>query len=188
MLISNTHKFIFVHIWKAGGTSVRKSLSNYTNNDKTQIPKHASLKEIINYIGNENFSKYFSFSFVRNPWDIQVSNYFYIRQRPEHYAYEWMSKFECFDEYIEWRVSEERILQFDMICDSSEKIAVNFVGKFEKLNEDFRIICNKIGVNAKLPHTNRSTHQNYRKYYTPFSKKLIEVAYEKDIEHFGYKY
>lgn len=188
MLLSNTHKFIFIHIWKAGGTSIRHSLSNFADGNNSLVKKHASAQEIANHVGNEVFRKYFTFSFVRNPWDIQVSNFFYIRQRPDHYAYSWMAKFGCFDEYIEWRVSEERILQLSMLCDPSGNVAVDFVGRFENFEHDFGTVCKNIGVNVKLSFRNKSLHPQYRECYTPFSRRLVEDAYEKDIEYFGYEF
>lgn len=47
--------------------------------------------------------------------------------------------------------------QCDFICDSSGKQIVDFVGKYENLQEDFNYVCNQIGISPiKLPHINRS--------------------------------
>ncbi len=46
------------------------------------------------------------------------------------------------------------------------RLIVDYVGRFEQIDKDFRNICNKIGVPyTKLPMTNKTTHTDYRKYY-----------------------
>ena len=66
---------------------------------------------------------------------------------------------------------------------------LDFVGKFENLQKDFNVACEKIGIPAcTLPITNIANHKPYQEYYDDESRKVIEGEYNGDIEEFGYSY
>jgi sulfotransferase famil protein len=66
-MISDRHKFIFVHIQKTGGTSIEKVFEPLA--DLRDVPfKHASAAHYRESFPDQ-FDSYFKFSFVRNPWD-----------------------------------------------------------------------------------------------------------------------
>ena len=94
-----------------------------------------------------------------------------------------------FDEFIRLKCSIPHSLQKDFIySDSGEKL-VDFVARFETLDEDFDIICKKIGIKSlKLPHLNVSDRDHYRKYYTQETQELVQEFYKEDIELFGYSF
>ena len=103
MIISDKKKFIFIHIYKTGGTSIRRCLEKYdssynffhfikskfTENSvlrPTLTHKHSDAKTIRKTIGAEIYDNYFSFCFVRNPWEWQVSLYnFILRSKRNHH-------------------------------------------------------------------------------------------------------
>ena len=73
MLLSRSHKFIFVHIAKTAGSSIEYALKQYSdvtielrNNDTWQEGKHLSIKEIEGKF-SLNLDSYFKFTIVRHP-------------------------------------------------------------------------------------------------------------------------
>lgn len=90
MLISNSKKIIFLHTWKTGGTSIKKALNSFRDktspfNDNNHF-KHITAVKLREYLVDKNiFDQYFKFLFIRNPWDVQVSYYFYVMQKKKSF-------------------------------------------------------------------------------------------------------
>lgn len=64
----------------------------------------------------------------------------------------------------------------------------DFVGRFERLNEDFQVVCERLGIQAQLPHVNASKHRHYTTYYDDYRRDLVAHHFKHDIERFGYRF
>jgi hypothetical protein len=108
--------------------------------------------------------------------------------------------------------------QHNFLFDKEENLLVDFVGKFERLQEDFNKVCKRLGISkSTLPHINKSFDFNtkvsrrlikilskilflssktrhppisksYKEYYDNESKEFVSELYRKDIESFGYRF
>ena len=207
MLISYHKKFLFVHIFKTAGTSITDSLArfcyrpdstrpsnwmaffstNWTKIHRKPIKKHATATEIRDSLDREIFNSVFKFTFVRNPWDWQVSLYHYILENPENHGYEETMKMGSFRNFV---FSREKLsfTQTGCLVDESGNLLVDFVGKFENLDQDFQSICHKVGISASLPHINKSKRTDYQDYYDAETRDLTARLYAEDIERFGYTF
>jgi len=208
MLISHSHKFIFVHIYKVAGMSIRSALDEYASKPDIlnrlfyklglkiaspfqpcrMFPFHSRAELLKQGLPVEIYDTYYKFAFVRNPWDWQVSLYHFMLKDPTHFQYELIKSMSSFGDYIDWRVAEDKKLQKDFVTDSNGALIVDFVGRYERIAEDFNNVCNKLNIDATLPHINRSSHNDYRTYYDEKSRKLVEEHFIEDIELFGYTF
>ena len=214
MLYDPAKRFIFIHIWKTGGESVtaalRRSCPIYFSNRyinkairlapgpasvllgwKAQLVagQHFSAENIKQVMPASDFERAYKFAFVRNPWDWQVSNYFYALQTKAHSQHAVLHELGSFDAYIRYQYEQKAPSQSSFLNDKSGNRLVNNVGRFEHLAEDFQAICDEIGIEASLPHLNASKRQrDWRSYYTDETRALVEDLFRCDIEAFGYSW
>ena len=208
MIVSNSKSFLFLHVYKVAGSSIRRALLPYASKrlvsgqavnyvlgqlglPRLQSPLynyHPRLRDVRDVMDHGDFDRLYKFTFVRNPWDWQVSLYHYALQSPRHPQFELMRSFGGFDDYLDWRVNEELRLQSDFISDEDGKLLVDYCGHFERLNDDFRAICGNIGIPYRLPFINQSERKPYIEYYTDKGRDIVQQAFAVDIENFGYRF
>ena len=204
-LLSYTKKFIFIHNYKVAGSSIKKALHPYDIHcdkrykvlsglgmapkfDQRTTEPHRKALEIRNFIGATTFNQYFTFGFVRNPWDWQVSLYHYMKKTKVHHQHSLINSMNGFNEYIKWRLDNIDRYQKDFFTDEEEKVIVDFIGRYENLVIDFDKITRRIGIKKSLPHVNESkrSKSSFIAFYTQETLDMIEEAYQPDIEFFGY--
>jgi hypothetical protein len=79
--------------------------------------------------------------------------------------------------------------QIDYLTDDSGTLIVDFVGRFERLQEDFDEISRRLGrTPVALPRTNASRHAAYTECYTPATAEIVAKRYARDIAQFGYRF
>jgi hypothetical protein len=145
-------------------------------------------RDLKEFLPSKFFDSYFKFAFIRNPWDWQVSEYHYILKSTDHEHHKLVNSFNDFSQYLQWRVKNGVRLQKDFITDEHGDLMVDFVGRFENLYADFEDICQRLDLQASLPHENKSRRKDYRHYYTPELISLVAEAYRDDVLFFGYQY
>ena len=200
-MISHEHLCVFIHIPKTGGTSISYSITRNLKQfphgwDKKlkKYKQHFTMSELLKYgcLKKDQFSLYFKFAFVRNPWDRFLSEFAY-RKRLHG------KTFPCgFKEFLlhgHGKVHRRAAIkqhirpQYEFVHDESGNQMVDFIGRFENQQEDFNHICNKLGLPHKeLTHENKSNHRPYWEYYDDESREIVAEKYAKDIEVFDYKF
>lgn len=227
-MICEKHKCIFVHIPKVAGQSVehfflnklelnwdteRDQLYLINNTDPakgTEKLAHLAANEYVGcgHISQQKFDEYFKFSFVRNPWARLVSEYRYRN----YFRYKSFKDFVLnkmpspgFDDKY-----RHVMPQYDMLYDENGQCLVDFVGRFESLQQDFDKVCEHLGFEeSKLPYVNSSEKKSrilrrkvknliYRnsesgkKHYTDFyddeTLEAVSSYYSNDIETFKYSF
>lgn len=216
MLISYRYNFLFVHIAKTGGTSIRSALNRYRFRDPyfipfficsrlsslfghrlaCKLPRHAKAIAAMEMLPREVFEGLFKFTFVRNPWDLQVSSWHHIRRERPHL----LKGIEDFEAFLRWKLDPQRPYQFhidtsielqsDYIVDLHGNIIVDFVGRYERLVDDFAEICRRIGIRPpELPQKRRAKDRKaYQEYYNSVTAALVAERFARDIEMFGYTF
>lgn len=195
-MISYKHKFIFLHVPKTGGRSIEKFFKSKNilhDSSFYQITPdpHHSLGE---YSDMLNINNFFKFAFVRNPFDRVLSEYFYIKRwngclcskedfNKKFYSFKRFIKYGGLECCWKWHANN----QCEMIFNKDDKL--DFIGKFENLQEHFNAVCDNIGISQQqLPYKNKSKHKHYTEYYDDETKQIVAEKYAKDIEYFGYEF
>lgn len=217
MLLSLKYNFLFVHIAKTGGTSVRDALQPLRYRDPhfplqwlcsrlsamtshrlgVKFPRHAKTIAAKEMLPQALFEGLFKFAFVRNPWDLQVSSFHHIRRERPHL----MAQIETFDQFLRWKLDPVRPYQFhldtsielqsDYVVDLHGRQLVDFLGHYETLTEDFAEVCRRIGIaQPALPHRRQADDRgrDYRSYYSDDLAALVARHFEPDIRRFGYRF
>ena len=66
---------------------------------------------------------------------------------------------------------------------------IDFVGRFETLQEDFNTVCDKINIpQSVLNHKMTTEHIHYTDEYNEKAKKKIARLFASDIKQFNYKF
>ena len=207
-MIYKEKNFIFIHIHKTGGKSINHAFHKFQDNvpfkyklwnkiyskplnkkpiypDYLMLDTHTNATEYKKFLGNE-YDKFFKFAIVRNPFDWQVSMYFFMKEQKNHFQHEIINKFN-FNEYIEWRVNEDFQLQKSFVVDEQDNLIVDFVGKLENIKNDFNHIQDRLNIQTSLPHVNKSKHKPYYEYFNRKTSNIILEAFEEDFNFFGYE-
>lgn len=215
MLISHSHRFIFIHVGKSAGMSIRNALLPFcTEPEKFRMHRpprikdgqpnpmytvwetlllHPKASDVKRAIPPDVFDGYYKFAFVRNPWDSLVSTYHFMLSDPEIPRHAEVKALPDFDAFVRWAIEQTAPfpkgitkLQSDMLTDRDGALLVDFVGHYESLRDDYDRICRHVGIVAPIPHLNRSHHRDYRTYYDDTVRALVQENFRPDIERFGY--
>ena len=64
---------------------------------------------------------------------------------------------------------------FDALRPWPLKLLVDFVGKQERLSEDFREVCDRVGIEAELPMLNVRPHRDNEPAYDELRRRVKEA-------------
>jgi hypothetical protein len=191
------HHCIFVHIPKCAGVSVCRSLFGNLAGGHTPIQKYQLI------FSPTEFSNYFKFTIVRNPWDRVVSAFLFLKgggmnnEYDRNWAARYLADFDDFNSFARGWLTKKNINlgmhfrpQRDFICLQDGRIGVDFVGHFENIDADFAYICNKLKIQAKLSKVNSTSEKqpDFQRYYTVETRQIVADAYADDIRLLGYAF
>ena len=230
-MISHKHSTIFVHIPKVAGQSIETMFLNdlgldWNTRQELLLRKrkptekgpfrlaHLKAREYVKlgYLGPQEFDDYFKFSFVRNPYSRAYSYYKYL-------GYANIISFKDFLKLVLTKKVDSGhfffIPQTDYLYSEDDELLVDFVGKFERINEDIQHVIQKSNLSQKtLPHVNKSKNElnrgiskiirnpllltrlktknkiyrDYREAYDEECKNLVQDLYSSDLNNFQYEF
>ena len=222
IIFSKEGKFIYMKPGKCAGTSIYRcamqggkklngSMHNYCKQARGGIGQKY---DVLNYKDNpEEFEKwfitltdedilnyYFTFTFVRNPFDRIVSAY-------NHIVKQNLKKKWSFTEFIKnGLLNKDEILSNGKLFKNfpsdqhwipqhfhayyNDKCFLDYIGKVENIKEDWLFISNKLGYSKTLPKLRYGPKRDdYRNYYKDDETiEIVSEVYKKDLELFNYEF
>jgi hypothetical protein len=203
---------LFLHIPKTAGYSVTGALERAFP-DAHRMPtrglgrRRGAADFVARKIGATAFERNWTFCVVRNPWDWAVSGYLHVtRNRPAYgdappsfadfMRGAWRKglkrnpnrlKFNSPELYVYYHTQIDQLahLRFGWL---GRRAPVDFFVRFERLAEDWSVVCDRLGSEAALPHRNRSERRHYASYYDGETRAMVEKRNAELIERFGYKF
>lgn len=218
MLISPSRRIIFVHIQKTGGETVAQILRSALPDIQELGPKHCFAAYGAGRVEAWDSYYKFAFvrnpwdrlvswyAMIQDARHTQwheaarnrrrLSHFYQARTNPLwRYVYREAPTFESFikNGTAEIAVAETVSYSFlhnqlDYVTAASGRLLVDRIGRFERFGEDLREILDRIGVDHRPAHENRSSHLHYSKYYDEVTRDIVARRFAKDIAAFGYRF
>jgi len=201
-MLSLQRNFLYLHIPKTAGNSVQNVLRHYSEdkvvclapyqdgverfevrNDRLSTQKHSTLSDYQRELGNAALKKLFKFCCVRNPWERAVSFYF----SPHRGVTRWERH-----AFIALLPDIRPVTDFLQLPGTPARSAFNnvdFIMRFERLEEDFRTVCQRLNLpEPQLAVRNKSARNHFSSYYDNELIELVQRHFADEIDHLGYRW
>ena len=199
MVICHNKRCIFIHIPKTAGTSIEQFIKDNNNNPilllgvkNGRSMHHYSALEIKSLFP-DIFSKYYKFSFVRNPYDRLLSEYYWCKIPNVGFKYGktkleflyYVSNVIKQKSYFKNIFNDHFIPQYMFVYNTNNELLVNHLFKYEDLDIAIEFIKKKININKSLDKLNKTNTEKTE--WSNIEKEIIYSLYEKDFLYFQYK-
>lgn len=178
-MICHTYKCIFIHQRKCAGTSIIHAFGLDPDNPDWHFMNDGVLSA--EYASAP--AGYFRFSVVRNPWDRFISGWKYCATTRHKSLRDALTSLPR--EGHDYRHLTRP--QHTILFDENGCLIVDYLIRFESLQQDFDQVCDIIGKPRRtLPHYNQGNRTHYFDYFDEDSRRLFQRFFGRDIELFGY--
>lgn len=183
-MICHDRQLIMIHVPKTGGTSLH-----------TQIwPGSPTQHLLASSFPADLWRRYFSFGFVRNPYERLASCYCYhcrsdyqgelIDRIPELKS---LSFIEYLDQVVRSRQSfDSRFKSMHELLHHPSGVPVDFIGRFETFEADARRVLDTAAISDPVAHKNKGPGNDYGELLGDNERLIIEELFAQDFTTFGY--
>jgi hypothetical protein len=184
------NEFLFVHIPKTAGSSIRTSLEVLNSNNWKRIQKkihHDFITDLRKYNTISKNTKIFTV--VRNPYTRLISYYFHFHRANEYYNRDGSLTYSLMDFLSIIEEKKPRIITPMIIYDQTEYILEKNgnlldgkIFRYENLSEVEKFL------NIKIPNINVGNYNQFEfhKFFTPEIIKKTKEIYARDFEMLNY--
>jgi sulfotransferase famil protein len=207
VLISDSHRFLFVHVQKTGGSTIDNGLTAALGDVRriSAANRHAPLGRLLQL--EPGLASYWTAGFVRNPWarmlswwrmmerfrdgaDKGIDRYLDHLQRNRFVA-SVIEKHPDFESFVMHAPDEHPRLRKPQVefLNTPTKQA-DFVGRQESLEGDLERIYGHLGLTWEPPQSVNIDpgRPDYREVYTEKTRRRIAELFEPDLRAFGYEF
>ena len=197
MVISHAHKYVFMQTPKTASTAIASELCESYAGEMI-LHKHASYAEFLSQ-ANALERQYFSFAGVRNPLDVAVSRYELRksergrkvdrtnRMQNQYIENTGASFTQFFTEFMVNRGVDFASIPLNWRSKSFQ--SVNYIYKYENLQEEFSTILRLAGIAQKrpLPLINKTSGKgHYLEYYDEPTLQFAYTLFQDYLRQWGY--
>ena len=130
----------------------------------------------------ELWRDYFKLTIERNPWDRQVSHYFWRTRRAG-------ARRPSFRDYL---LATEPLRNWEIYTDR-DAVIVDAVLRYDRLEEGLDVIAARLGLPAfqriaRAKASHRPADTSYRDLYDDELRDIIARWYRREIDHFGWEF
>lgn len=150
-------------------------------------PEHTTAARIRAFMP-EAWKDYFKFCFVRNPYHRAVSDYRWRTSKKDRADMSFLD----FLKGMKTRNPNDPVIPYRYdnwpMYTINNEVAVDYVGRFERLQTDLDSILKRIGLpSSALPHEKKVNHRNdFDRWYGPAERNLVEHLFAAELKQFGY--
>lgn len=207
MLISDTHRFLFVHVQKTGGSTIDNNLTGSLGDVRRikEAHRHAPLERLLQL--EPGLADYWTAGFVRNPWSRMVSWWRMVERfrdgadRGVERYLDHLSRnkfvagiidnhpdFESF--ILEATEQHPRLRKPQVEFMVAEGRHADFVGRQESLEDDLRTIYDHLGLAwVELQSVNIDPGRpDYHDVYSPVTRDKVGELFAADVAAYGYDF
>jgi hypothetical protein len=187
MRISHTHKFVIINVPFNGAEFFINEFDKYSQifgEESMQSEYYCHLKandiKRLFYKKGWNWNDYLKIAVVRNPLDRIVNRHFELQKNKPK------SEQKPFDEKIQYQLDWVNH-QHQWTHDPSDKLLVDYVVRYEKIQTDFNFLCNKLKlIKTKLNFPEKYNKFEYKDFYDDETAKKCENHHKIDIHYFKF--
>lgn len=141
-------------------------------------------------VSTKQYKSYYKFTIVRNPWARAYSWYKNVMRDEMHQKSYKVNDQISLNAFLKLHAGKLALrTQTYWIKDFKGAIPLDFIGRFETINDDFQQICEAMKIpDITLPHNIKGSGEDYREHYDEASIKIIEEVYKEEIEMFDYSF
>jgi len=165
-------------------TRVKLALGAPADKIGAAYASHAPASVVKRLVGETVWDDYLKISIERNPWDRQVSFYFFLHREPDQRP--------DFETYLSDPKYKARMNNFGIYAING-RIAVDRVLRYEQLQDDYAVLMRDLGIAEPpaLMHAkggSRPKDSDYRAMYTDKTRDIVARWYADEIREFGYRF
>lgn len=189
MVLSESRKFVFIHVPKTAGTSLTEALRAVDRTAVTTLPGLPSTKHVTALQVREaypGFDNLFSFAVLRDPYARFCSLYRYVQTLPR-YA-ERMKTIASLEEFAQLFEEPSWVDQLhsakpqvDFVTDQAGKLIVDAIFRFEELSQAVEQLSSRIGITRNLPHR-RATQGDGLAQRNRFVERIVATRFKRDFD------
>jgi len=206
MIISHTHRYVFIEMPRTGSRAVATELVDYYDGHEI-LRKHATYRDFLRQATPDERT-YSAFSSVRNPLDVAVTRFAHLRAnakgrftdereialrnsaagRLEKRIHEWVMRTDAdFERFLRrWY-----LVPYDTWTSLDHK-RLDIVMRSETLSDDFAAALDRIGLQPvrRLPVVNATPgrERDYTSWYTPAARRRAAWVFGPYMEEWGYTF